>query len=567
MPAILHPAIRKGKMRMARSLQGILPGVVTLFVLGCLVLPLHAQVAENNPSSSQDSRFGGTYRAPLLNNPKSLDPAYAEDMYSVTILQQLFDGLVQFSPDLLVLPALAQSWRVENEGRTYRFVLRKDARFHNGRRMVAADVVFSLSRLLRTSPPPAIRSHLLRIVGAKEYSDSTVDHVTGLEAMDERTVVVRLQEPYVPFLIALGMYQAKIVPQEEVTARGAEFGRRPVGTGPFKFASWEENHAVRLECFPDYYAGRAFLSEIAFRIYPGVQIEEVYKAFVNKELNEMPALPQVKDRLSEQRGIQLVHRPSLSLQFYGFNCEHPFLRHPDVRRALSLVIDRKKLVAQVHNNQRDPATGILPPGLLGYQPQGLESLQDTMRASECMKRYMSEGHGPAPPIEVVSNSQSALARAELNFVRDSWATLGVTMEPRFIPDWSQFEQYIKSDAVQIYRYVWYADMPDPDNFLLPLFGSRADANFMRYRDESIDGILNEARTTTDPIERAKRYQIVQKKIMDACPLAPLLYMSIDAAYQDSVQGIQVNALGTHTMSYHKVWLKDPGQSSSLKTHP
>lgn len=557
-------------MRFFRSLHGAFPIAVMpfiLFILWGLAASLHAQVVRHAPAGPQDGRFGGTYRAPLLNNPKSLDPAYAEDMYSVTVLQQLFDGLVQYSPDLLAVPALAESWRVENEGRTYRFFMRKDARFHNGRKVAAADVVFSLSRLLRISPPPAIKSHLLKIVGAREYSDSTVDHVAGLEAADEGTVVVRLREPYVPFLIALGMYQAKIVPPEEVTARGAEFGRRPVGTGPFKFASWEENRAVRLERFPDHYAGQAFLDEIVFRIYPGVQIEEVYKAFINGEVHEMPAHAQVKQRLSEQKGIQLIHRPSLSLQFYGFNCEHPLLKHPDVRRALSLAIDRKRLAAQVHDNQPEPAAGVLPPGLLGYQPRGVEALHDPVEAAELMKRYRTEARLPLAPIEVVSNSQSPFARGELNFIKDSWAELGVTLVPRFMPDWTEFEQYIKSDSVQAYRYAWYADMPDPDNFLMPLFGVGADANFMRYRNEAVDRLLNEARTKTDPVERAKLYQAVQTDILQACPLAPLVHLSIDVAYQDEVQGVQVSALGTHSMCYRKVWLKGPRSSFSSKNYP
>ncbi len=554
-------------MSISRSLHGVCPVVVMMFVLGGLAVSVHAQHAAQSLPSVQDSRFGGTYRAPLLNNPKTLDPAYVEDIYSITVLQQLFDGLVQYSPDLLVVPALAESWLVENGGRTYRFFLRKDARFHNGKKIVAQDVVFSLTRLLRISPPPAIKSHLLKITGAKEYSESTVDHVAGLEATDEGTVVVRLHEPYAPFLIALGMYQAKIVPPEEVLSRGVEYGRKPVGSGPFKFASWEENRSVRLERFSDHYGGKAFLDEVVFSIYPGVQIEEVYKAFINKELHEMPAHAQVKQRLSEQKGIQLIHRPSLSLQFYGFNCEHPFLKHPDVRRALSMAIDRSKLVGQVHNNQREPATGVLPPGLLGYQPREMEALHDPVQAAELMKRYRSEGQTPLPSIEVVSNSQSSLAQAELSFIKDCWAEVGVALVPRFMPDWSQFEQFVKSDSVQVYRYVWYADMPDPDNFLLPLFGMGADANFMRYRDEGVDRMLNEARTITDPVERAKMYQAAQREITRSCPLAPLLYMSIDAAYQDAVQGVQVNALGTHTMSYHKVWLKEPRSTSPSKNLP
>ena len=89
-------------------------------------------------------------------------------------------------------------------------------------------------------------------------------------------------------------------------------------------------------------------------------------------------------------------------------------------------------------------------------------------------------------IEVVSNSQSPLAQAELKLVREAWGQLGINVVPKYIPDWSQFEQYLKSDALQVYRYAWVADMPDPDNFLQPLLASSSQINFMRYRSEGLD---------------------------------------------------------------------------------
>ena len=118
--------------------------------------------------------------------------------------------------------------------------------------------------------------------------------------------------------------------------------------------------------------------------------------------------------------------------------------------------------------------------------------------------------------------------------------------------------YIQSDAVQIYRYVWIADIPDPDNFLFPLFASDSPANFLGFRDDQIDQMLVEARGIVDPVQRAEMYQQIEKRILQACPIIPLLYLSIDRVYQPDVQGVKISALGADTMPLHRIWLK--GQS-------
>jgi ABC-type transport system substrate-binding protein len=503
----------------------------------------------------QHPRSGGVYRTPLLNNPTTLDPASVEDIYGISVVDQIYDGLVKFSPDLLIIPALAENWQIAENGKAYHFFLQPGARFHNGQPVSAHDVIFSLQRLLRTQPAPTILPHLLRIIGAREYSNHQTDQLDGLFAVNDREVLIRLEEPYAPFLAALGMHQAKVVPYQEVLHRGEGFSREPVGSGPFRLVSRDSRH-IRLERFADYYAGAAYLDEIHYVIYPGGKIEEVLADFQNHQLEDMPVYGKARQELAAQQGLQWIHRPSLSLLFYGINCAHPQLRNTELRKALSMAVNRQRLAATVYEGQFEVARGILPPGMPGYNPESQTLVDDPVQAKDHLQQALREKISLATPVEIVSAVQSPLARAELEFVRDCWASLGITLEVKFIPDWTKFEEYLKSEALQIYRYAWFADIPDPDNFFQVLFGSDSNLNYMHYQNEAVDRLLRQARTLLQLTERAEVYHRIEKAILEAQPLIPLVHLSIDHVYRPNVHGIHLNALGDHAASFYQVWL-DP----------
>ncbi len=504
---------------------------------------------------------GGIYRAPLLNNPATIDPAGVQDQYGTAVVQQLFDGLVRFDAYLLVLPALAESWQIKEGGKVYRFTLQENALFHNGEPVTAADVVFSLSRLLRIDPAPAVLPHLLKIVGAKAYRDGDTDAVAGMVSVDERTVEVQLEAPYAPFLTALGMYQAKIVPEAEVLRLKDEFGKKPIGSGPFQFVSWEPNKQIRLKQFPGYYAGDAYLDGVEYAIYPGVGIDQILSDFRDGKLEEMGVTGQIRQELPKEKGLQWFHRPSLSLMFYGLRVNKPLLDNPDFRRALSMAIDREKLISQVYEGQLEPARSILPPGMPGFNTENQLLTDDFATAHAIIRPIIENQKESISSIEIVSNSKSAFAQAELNLLRDAWADLGIDLKIKYITDWSQFEAYLQSDAVQLYRYAWFADMPDPDSFLYSLFASESPANLMDFNDQKVDEMLLSARGEVDPVKRIDLYREIENRIMKASPLIPLVYLSVDRVYGPHVRGAQPSALGEDYMSLHRVWLETKESTS------
>lgn len=528
---------------------------ITLILFEFLGCSNQIEEKESKEVSSQPVR-GGIYRMPLLSNPPTLDPANVKDKYGETVVHQIFDGLVRFDSYLTVLPGLAETWQVEAEGRIYRFVLRENARFHNGEPVTPADVIFSISRLLRMEPPPVVLPHLMKIQGAEEYRDGKSEQVSGLEIASENELRVRLKEPHVPFLTALGMYQASIVPKQAVESLKDQFGRQPVGSGPFSFVEWQTDDVIRLERFQGYYGGPAYLDGIRFDIYPGGQDPAVLAAFQKGKIEEMEVYSDIREKLADRPDLQWFHRPSLSLFFYGMNCSHPHLANADFRKALSMAIDRKTFVEKGYNGQFDVARTILPPGMPGYSPVNPLPDNDIEKAVQYLEKAFGSDPGTIPEIEIVSAFKTPRVEQEMEMITGFWAAAGIKARVRYITDWTDFEAYLKSDKVQLYRYAWFADMPDPDSILQPLFAQDSPNNFMKFRDGDVDQMLREARGVVDPVERANLYQKIESRVMASLPLIPLFYMSVDRVYQPNVKSVKVSALGAHTMPLNRIWL-DP----------
>lgn len=508
-------------------------------------------------NETSESVAGGIYHFPLSQNPATLDPINAQGVYSVSLVNQIFDGLVRFDKHLSIKPAIAKSWQIKDSGKLYKFFLGKNILFHNLDPVTSEDVNFSIKRLLRSEPAPAMLPHLLKITGAEEYRNKNVENVIGFEIENESVFKIHLKEPHVPFLTALGMYQAAIVPKKELIRMGENFAKHPIGTGPFKLESWDEKKSINLKRFEKYYAGPAFLDGIQYKIYQRGRDPSALSDFRAGKLEEITVYGDIKEKLADKKNLQWFHRPSLCLFFYGMNIEHPNLKNPDLRKALSIAIDRQAFVNQVYNGQFDIAKTILPPGMPGYTP--LNQIKDSNLdlARQHLNQRSAKSIQTQPELEIVSSFKTPRVEQEMEMMKGFWSKLGLKIRVKYITDWEKFEAYLRSDTVQIYRYGWFADIPDPDSFLYSLFASESQANFMNLKDKNIDQMLSKARGIIDPVKRANFYHNIESNIMDLSPLIPLFHMGVDRVYQPYVKSVKMIALGPHNIKLNKIWLDKP----------
>jgi len=498
---------------------------------------------------------GGVYRRPLGHDPATLDPARIKDIYSLSVSQQIFDGLVEFDQTLAIVPALAQFWKASRDGLTWTFMLRKGVQFHHGREVTADDVVYSFTRILDPRTRSGAADLFTSIKGAREFREGRAPSVAGLNALDRHTVQVVLADASVPFVSVLAVGHAKIVPKELVERDGDGFGLKPVGTGPFRFLRWQTGKEIVLAANPAYFGGPPQLGQVVYRIFLGEQFDAMYDEFRRGNLEDSPLPLRDYRRAITAAGQQYIRRPMISLRFYGFNTRIKPLDDRRVRQALNFAINREALLQGVHLGRYTLARGILPPGTQGFNPKLSGYGYDPERARDLLARAGYPGGRGLPPIAVWSSVKRDEIVRELEEIRRYLAAVGVSIEVHYLTDWPAFSRQLDEGRLPVFLYGWYADVPDPDNFLFKLFHSKSPRNFFGYANPAVDDLLVHARDERDLLRRVDLYRRAEQMVLDDAPLLPVLHHTYERLFQPYVRAIEVNGLGDPYIPLRRIRLE------------
>ena len=510
------------------------------------VVACQASAQEPTPASA------GVYRRPLGNEPATLDPARISDVYGRSIAQQVFDGLVEYDHTLTIVPALAQYWKASRDGLTWTFTLRKGVRFHNGREVAADDVVYSLTRLLDPQLKSAAADLFANIRGAREFREGRAPSVRGLVALDAATIRVMLDEAQVPFVSLLAIGHAKIVPRDVATRAGDAFGSAPVGTGPFRFSRWERGKEIVLTANREYWGGQPRLGRIVYRIFPSEQIAAMYEEFRKGKLEDTPVPMQDYPKVLASTPGTHVKRPMFSVRFLGFNTRTRPFTDVRVRQALIYAIDRPAIVRDATHGRFVLARGILPPGTLGYNPHLHGYAHDPARARALLAQAgYPEGRG-LPPVTIWAGAR--LEREHQMVVHDLNA-VGVRAEFKYVTDWPQFVRRLAEGQFPMFQYAWFADVPDPDDFLFKLFHSGSPRNNTGYANPQFDALVERARADTDDQRRADLYRRAEQMVMDDAAVIPFFHYTYERIFQPYVHSIEVSGLGDPYIPFRKIWLE------------
>lgn len=504
----------------------------------------------------------GFLRVRLRHDPPTLDPALSHDSSSEAVLAPLFEPLVRADPATLeIRPALAQRWEVSPDGRTYTFHLREGALFHHGRAVEAADVVYSLLRLLRYDRPSPGAELLDPVLGAKDFGAAHEKRLPGLEAIDSHTVRIRLMQPYSPFLSRLTAVHASIVPRDRYEDPDENYLRGPIGSGPFKFVEWKSAQSLKLARFEEYRPGPPALAGIEFRIVedPAAALEEYRRGGLDI-LDELP--PGAGASAAGEFGDEYKIWPLLGGNNLVFNLAAPPLAgNVNLRRALNLAVDRQRICEQVFSGLPRPSSGILPQGMPGFDGSRPPYGEDLAAARRLLAQAgFPEGKG-LPPLVLLFNTNPNIQRLAEQ-VQIDLARIGVRLELRSA-DGPAFLQSLASGQFggrpfHMIRLGWAADYPDPDAFLGTLLHSRnagMAGNFARYRDKGVDALIDEARRTLDASRRTRIYRDIEKLAADrdACWLF-LTFQRDEALIAKHVRGVVPVVRGDWFLPYDRLSL-------------
>jgi peptide/nickel transport system substrate-binding protein len=466
--------------------------------------------------------------------PKSLDPGAVTALNDFRILVNLYDGLVRYRPGTLdIAPALATDWSVSPDGTVYTFHLREGVAFHDGTPFDARAVTFTFDRMLDPEHPQ-------HGTGPFPLADFFFGHVREVTAVDPRTVRFRLDAPYAPFLSNLAYPTALIVSPAAVREHGADFGRHPSGTGPFRFERWDANRRVVVARNDAYWGGAPKLDAVVFRPLtdPNTRVTEMLSGGLDLML-EVP--PDHVATFRDDDRFRLLRASGPHLWFLILNTREGPFADVRVRRAVGLAIDRKALVEQLLQGNAAVATGVVPAAFAwAHDPDLPPTPHDPDRARALIREagqagaevtfaVAEGGSGMLDPVPMGTAIQADLARVGLKVKIQTY-------------EWNTYLRRVNgglAGTADMAEMAWMTNDPDT----LPHLALRSDAwpeqggfNSGYYANPKVDRLLEEARRTTDRERRGRLYRRMERIVQADAPWAVVASGRQTAVITDRVDG-------------------------------
>lgn len=548
-----HSAAGRRSWASPRAAAHVLVLAAGLAAVGCL----ESRGAPEPVTRVAEPVPGGTLRL-SMEAPATLDPSLSASVYESLPVNQLFDGLVSMDSSVGLRPALAQTWSLSPDGRVYRFQLRRDARFHDGTPVTAADVAFTIRRQLcpvrgqRTLVSP----YLEIIVGAKAFASGQSRLLPGVEILDRHTLEIRLERPYPMFLEVLAVDGLKIVPRGAVEAMGeAGFARSPVGSGPFRLHGWEDERLV-LEANRSYFGDTPHLDRLEI-VFPGEgERDGGASRFFAGEIDVLEPRNEQLERLSDDPRFELHRYQELSLAFLGFSALESPLDRIEVRQAIAHAIDRRALVDLAPVVRRE-AVGILPPGMLAYSPDPKALSHDPRRARLLLDRSGFGPDAPVPAIALYTTASGPAAARVLDAVRADLEAVGIPIDVRRVP-WSELVVRIERGTAPAFLLAWVADMNDPDAFLRGLLDAEGSGVGFGLRDPETEDLLEAGLRELNPTERTRIYRNLERRVLSRAPMVPLYHSLGTVATRRGVHGVEPGPMGLASLQFEHVWIDPDG---------
>ncbi len=490
-------------------------------------------------------------------DPKYVNPQFATTTTTMNAGRPIFDNLVGLETgSLRVVPALAESWTVSEDGRVYTFRLREGVHFHTNARftptrtMNADDILFSLERQWRSDHPYHAVSG-----GAFDYFKDLglPELIEAIDRVDDRTVLIRIRRPDATFLPSLGMPFNAVLSAEygDLLAREGESAKvlidqEPIGTGPFAFVGYQPDVAVRYRAFDGYWAGRQPIDSLVFSVTPNPAVRLTKLKAGECHVAAYPNPPDVA-RIGADPELRLLSQEGLNIGYLALNAKRPPFDDVRVRRAVNMAIDKLAVVEAVYGKAGVVAKNPIPPLLWSYNDAVADYPYDPAAAA----RLMTEaGHGSGVETELwympVSRPYNPNGRRVAEMIAADLAPLGIRVK-LVTAEWDAYRAKLQAGEAPMALFGWTGDNGDPDNFLDVLLGCTAARpggnNIAKWCDPAYDRLVTAAKVTAVQADRERLYREAQVIAKREAPWVPLAHSLVYMATRREVTGFRMDLLG------------------------
>ncbi|HXX57320.1 MAG TPA: peptide-binding protein [Thermodesulfovibrionales bacterium] len=502
----------------------------------------HPTVVRSGPEDgSSVPAYGDTLVEGSIGEPTILIPMLAGDNASHSVAGLIFNGLVKYDTDLSVIGDLAESWEISKDGLVITFHLRKNVKWTDGSEFTADDVMFGYRLIVDEKTPTA-------------YSED-FKQVKKAEVLDKYTFRVTYEKPFAPALTSWG--NLVILPKHLLEGKDitkAEFGRNPIGLGPYKFSQWISGQEVILDSNHDYFEGRPYIDHYVYRVIPDPATMFLELRAGGIDMMGLTPLQYTKqtDTPYFKENFQKFRYPQFVYTYMGLNLKHPFFQDRRVRQAMAYAIDKSEIVEVVLYGLGSVATGPYVPNTWPYNPNVKKYEFNPDKAKQLLKEAgwkegrngMLEKDGRPFRFTILTNMGNTLRMNTATIIQYRLAKVGIKVDIRAL-EWSTFvNQFIDKRRFEAVILGW-AISPDPDQYDIWYSGKTKEKefNFVGYNNPEVDALLEEGRRTFDIEARKKAYFRIQEILAEDLPYIFLYVPDATTIVQGRFRGIKASPIG------------------------
>ena len=458
----------------------------------------------------------------------------------------LYSGLVRLAPDMQILPDLAESWAVSPDGLVYTFTLRENLTFQDGQPLTAEDVKYSWERAADPDTGSTTAdSYLGDIVGVTEKLNGEAEEVSGVVAIDARTLQVTLEEP-VPYFLAKLTYPTGYVVSQATIKRDPNYWMfAPNASGPYMLLDYRELEVMLFERNERYY-DPAQIRYVAYNLdYYASNISSFEVGDVDILYLGLDEIQEVQDP-AHPLHEQMITETGMCVHYIVLNNTLPPMDDLNFRKALFLAIDRERVLEVLFENVVPRADTLLPPGMPGYSPFTMPAY-DPAAAQEALAA--SAYAGDVPELTITLSGYAGDTSPYIDLLTEMWnETLGIEVRIEFL-DPNGFLSAAHTDHGHMVSVGWCADYPDPSNFLDLLFATDSEFNAAGYTNPEVDALLEQANVALDPAVRLDLYHQAESLLLEDYTAIPIYYNMSYLLVSERVQGYLVSAIGVKLIPY------------------